>query len=328
MEKILIRIQSLFFNLLCICLLIVSGQSCNGDAKNVLSDYLIYPDVNEKKPQIPSPYTDIDGDEYVLAVTKLNKYAIIDVTLHNNHGICKQLVMDTTDFPNLIWTGLHSEEQLNQISTITGRSLEEITQLGQPKGLSYAGFMAEDETILSVIKADNQIVSQLRLTHPQLAKPLFHILNMMDADLALDRWNMARHRWDNICSFYYNNQKVNVEAFDTKGGQLSIFDDRIQGAFHVKLWRDLNDEELHYLGEVYHHLSAEEFDKFKTLLSTINMGEMQPQYIMRYGFYEGHTFWRTDPVTISYIFGLKTIQELDSIFSGKLDQILTNHFIE
>ena len=48
--------------------------------------------------------------------------------------------------------------------------------------------------------------------HPELAKPLFHVLNMMDMDLSLDRWNMAKHRWDNISSFYYNGTKVHTEA--------------------------------------------------------------------------------------------------------------------
>jgi hypothetical protein len=48
---------------------------------------------------------------------------------------------------------------------------------------------------------------------------------------------------------------------------------------------------------------------------------------MRYGFYEGHTFWRTDPIAISFIFGLKNLNELDEIFNGKLHTILTGHFM-
>ncbi len=49
---------------------------------------------------------------------------------------------------------------------------------------------------------------------------------------------------------------------------------------------------------------------------------MQPQYIMRYGFYEGHTFWRADPIAISFIFGFKSLEELDVIFEGKLFKTL------
>lgn len=291
-------------------------------------NYEIYPKVNDDKPNLPSPFINNEGKEFVVAVTKEKKYAIIPVTLSNDRNICQQLVVDTTDFPQLAQTGLHSEERLNEVKTITGRSVEQITQLGRPNVLSQAGFMAQDENIVSVIKADNRIVGKLGLTHPQLAKPLFHVLNMMDTDLSLNRWNMSKHRWENIQYFYYNNQKVFVEAEDTKGGQKSIFDDGIEGAFYIKLWRELNTQESHFLTEQYDHISPSEFDVLKTYLTVINTGEMEPQYIMRYGFYEGHTFWRTDPIAISFIFGLKSIYEIDTLFNGKLYEILTSHFTE
>lgn len=290
--------------------------------------YEIYPKVNDDKPNLPSPFINNEGREFVIAVTKEKKYAIIPVTLSNDLNICQQLAVDTADFPLLAQSGLHSEERLNEVKTITGRSVEQITQLGRPNGLSQAGFMAKDENIISVIKADNRIVGKLGLTHPQLAKPLFHVLNMMDTDLSLNRWNMSKHQWENIQYFYYNNQKVFVEAGDTKGGQKSIFDDGIEGAFHIKLWRELNTHESQFLTEQYDHLSPSEFNVLQTYLTVINTGEMEPQYIMRYGFYEGHTFWRTDPIAISFIFGLKSIYEIDRLFNGKLYEILTSHFTE
>jgi hypothetical protein len=64
------------------------------------------------------------------------------------------------------------------------------------------------------------------------------------------------------------------------------------------------------------------------LLSRFQTGEMQPQYIMRYGFYEGHTFWRTDPIAIAFIFGMRSLVEIETAFSGKLFEMLTEHFIE
>ncbi len=288
----------------------------------------IYPQVIDEKPNLHSPFISIDGEEYVVAVTKENKYAIIPVTLSNDSSICRQLIVDTLDFPILAQTGLHSERQLIGIKTITGRSVDEITALGRPNGLSQGGFMAEDENIISVLKADNQIVRELGLTHPQLAKPLFHVLNMMDADLELNRWNMAKHEWENIQYFYYSNQKVYVRAEDTKGGQQSIFDDQIEGAFFIQLWRELNENEKNYIEKKYAHLSQKEMESFKELMCHINTGEMEPQYIMRYGFYEGHTFWRADPIAISFIFGMKSIEELDRTFNGKLYEKLTVHFIE
>jgi hypothetical protein len=289
--------------------------------------YDVYPLTIEEKPDLPSPFRINNGEEYLLAVTKDDKYAIIRVTLSNDRGIGPQLIADNLDFPELAETGMHSEERLDNIKTITGRSIEEISELGRPNGLSQAGFMAHDENIISVIKGDNRLVSQLGFTHPQLAKPLFHILNMMDTDLNLNRWNMAKHRWENIQYFFYHDQKVFVEAEDTKGGQKSIFDDDIEGSFYIRIWRKFNSEEIEYLEQQYSHLSETNLNDFKNYLSVINTGEMEPQYIMRYGFYEGHTYWRTDPIAISFIFGLISLQELDKIFDNKLQQILTNHFL-
>jgi hypothetical protein len=290
--------------------------------------YNIYPEVNEARPNLSSPFLSAGNQEYVTAVTIENMYAIIPVTLSNDRDICQQLIVDTSDFPQLARTGLHSEKALNRVKIITGRTVEDITELGRPNGLSQDGFMAQDEDIISVIKADNRIVSQMGLTHPQLAKPLFHVLNMMDMDLSLDRWNMARHQWENIQYFFYNNQKVFVEVEDTKGGQKSIFDDSIEGGFHIKLWREFSEKELQLLSKHYQHLTPAEFARLKAHLSIINTGEMEPQYIMRYGFYEGHTFWRTDPIAISFIFGFKSLEELDEIFKGNLYEILTDHFTE
>ena len=290
--------------------------------------YKIYPAVNDSKPELPSPFRTKDNEEYVLASTKENKYAIVNVTLNNERSICKQLIVDSLDFPALAKTGLHSEQELENTKFITGRSLAEITHLGRPNGLSQGGFMAEDETILSVIQSDNQIVRELGLTHPQLAKPLFHILNLMDTDLSLNRWNMAKHHWENIKYIFYNGQKVFVDVEDTKGGQKSIFDDGIEGGFYIKIWRELSSEEQQFLQQNYGHLSAAEMERLKQLLSTMNTGEMEPQYIMRYGFYEGHTYWRTDPIAIAFIFGLKTLSEIEETYDGKLFEKLTTHFAE
>jgi hypothetical protein len=55
---------------------------------------------------------------------------------------------------------------------------------------------------------------------------------------------------------------------------------------------------------------------------------MVPYYIMRYGFYEGHTDYRTDPVAVSFIFGLKSLEEIESAFPGKIYEILMAHFTE
>lgn len=321
------KVNKLFLSFIFVFL---SVLSCKSQSRIIQFDtipYPIYPLMIEDKPDLPSPFATKKGIEYVVAVTNKNKYAIIDVTLSND-GLCPQLIIDSKDFPELAESGLHSEKRLNELTLITGRSLDEITELGRPNGLSQAGFMAQDETILSVLKGDNLLVSKLGFKHPELAKPLFHVLNMMQADLSLNRWNMAKHKWENIRYFYYNDHKVFVEAEDTKGGQKSIFNDNIEGGFFIKLWYEFDNDEILYLKQHYSHLLTEEFNDFKTKLSHLNTGEMQPQYIMRYGFYEGHTFWRTDPIAISFIFGLKSLQELSKLFDFKLNDILSANYTE
>ena len=290
--------------------------------------YKSYPELNEAKPDLPSPFRDKAMKEYVVAVNIDGLYAIMPVSLHDERGICSpQLYIDSVDFPSLFRTGIHDDRELLSLRSITSWSLDTITRLGRPGALSQAGFMAADENVLSVLRADNNIVKDLGLDHRHLAKPLFHVLNMMDEDLRINRWNMARHRWDHIKHFYYNRQMVMVEAYDTKGGQRSIFNDGIDGAFHIKLWREISQPELSFLKNKYSSLSEEQFDTMIEKLSFLNVGEMQPQYIMRYGFYEGHTFWRADPIAITFIFGLRSIEEIERSLNGRLFDYLVNHFV-
>lgn len=286
----------------------------------------LYPDVNDEKPDLPSPFMDQTGETYVIAVTNESQYAIMPVTLRNEGRIGRQLVVDTADFPVLARTGLHDDRTLYKTKSITGRTVEEINELAWPNGLSQSGFLAADEDIISVLRDDNYIVQKLQLTHPQLAAPLFHVLNMMDEDLDLDRWNMTKHRWEHIRSFFYNGRQVFVEAEDTKGGQRSIFNDGIEGGFYIQLRREPTEAETQFLKEKYDRLAAPEFDQLLNKLSAFNTGEMQPQYIMRYGFYEGHTYWRTDPIAIAFIFGLKSLEEIENAFPSMLYDMLHLHF--
>lgn len=318
-----------YFLLLSVCFLsVLGGRAQNGLPVVDGIPYAVYPAVLDERPGLPSPFLGPEGQEYVVAVTKASQYAIIPVTLTNAGGICLQLVVDTVDFPDLARAGLHDAKVLDRLRTITGWTLDTITQLGRPGNLSQGGFLAADETILSVIKGDDRLVRKMGLTHPKLAKPLFHVLNMMDADLSLERWNMAKHQWDHFRYFYYNGKKVWVTAEDTKGGQQSIFNDGISGGFYIRLWREFDTGELRYLEDKYGHLERKAREEMQASLSLIHTGEMQPQYIMRYGFYEGHTYWRTDPLAIAFIFGLKSLEELDQLFSGELDQVLLAHFIK
>jgi hypothetical protein len=294
--------------------------------------YPLYPQTLDTRPDIPSPYTTEYGTEIVTAFTKDKKYALIPVTVENGEpldyktsqwGKGRQLEVDAGDFPTLAGTGLHSEMELNQTKTITGRSIVEITELGRPGRLSGAGFMSLDEDIVSVLKGDNRLVRRLGLTHPQMARPLFHIWNMILKDFELKR--LGRF-WEHIEYILYNGRKVFIKAEGTKGWQESLFDDEILGMYQFEMWREPNQDEKAFLREKYSNLSQEQMTELIKKLSYIHTGEMVPYYIMRYGFYEGHTDYRADPITIAWLFAQKSLEEIEAAFEGKLYEALTQHF--
>ncbi len=49
---------------------------------------------------------------------------------------------------------------------------------------------------------------------------------------------------------------------------------------------------------------------------------------MRYGFYEGHTSYRADPVAITFIFGIKSILQIEEAFKGDWTKWISSGFEE
>jgi len=119
---------------------------------------------------------------------------------------------------------------------------------------------------------------------------------------------------------------VFVKAEGTKGWQESLFEDEILGKFQIEIWREPNQEEKAFLHEKYPDLTNDRMAAMLKKLSRIYTGEMLPYYIMRYGFYEGHTDYRADPVAIAWIFGLKSLKQIEAAFPGRLEEVLTQHF--
>ncbi|MBN1561191.1 hypothetical protein JW998_13135 [candidate division KSB1 bacterium] len=333
------KLRGHVFETLFICLFVSTPHPLPAQAIEPLQisynekTYPLYPGTLDEIPNIPSPTTQ-DGVDILLACTKDDRYALIPVTvengapLHYSHrvksvfGKDRQLEVDSGDFPTLARTGRHADEELEK-EMITGFPVSLITYIGRPGRFSGAGFMAEDEDIISVLKADNRLVEKMGLTHAQTAKPLFHVWNVILKEIELGKW--ARY-WDNIGHFYYNGREVTLKAHGTKGWQISIFQDEIQGSFDMEISSVLTSEEKALLKQRYPHLSADQLIELEQKLSAIHFSEMAPYYIMRYGFYEGHTAYRSDPIAIAFIFGLKSLAEIDDIFQGKLDRVLTSHF--
>jgi hypothetical protein len=298
--------------------------------------YQLYPYTYLLRPDIGSPSMMNDSVEVLLAVTKAGHYGLVPVTMENGKpllysykigtlmGKDQQMQVDQGDFPALAATGLHSEDQLDRKEIITGIPVSVINCTGKPDAYSRAGFMAEDEDIISILKGDNRLVKALGLTHPQLARPLFHVWNLILKEVELGNWGRF---YDNIKHIYYNGNRLNLEASGSKGWQISIFFDEIQGRHNIHIDRDLTSEEEKYFEEKYSHLNATELADLKHKISSLDFSEMLPYYIMRYGFYEGHTSYRCDPVAITFIFGLKSLEEIDKIFRGELHTTLMNHYV-
>jgi len=302
-----------------------------------LDTLTLYPETLDAPPEIPSPARTSDGVEILTVCLKDNKYALLPVTVENGspllysrrikslYGKDRQLDVDSGDFPTLARTGLHSHRELDGTKMITGVRVPVITYIGRPGRFSEAGFMAADEEIITVLKNDNRLVKKLDLTHPQLARPLFHVWNILLSEIKLGKW--GRH-WDNIESFDYRGRKVFLEARGTKGWQVSIFQDEIQGRFDIAIRTELSRAEKDFLKTSYSHLSPQQLEELEEKISLIQFSEMAPYYIMRYGFYEGHTAYRTDPIAIAFLFGLKPLEEIENSFPGELKRILFSHFTD
>jgi hypothetical protein len=315
-----------------ILFLLPSGNTADGQAFS----YKLYPHLYETMPKIGSPYIIMDTIETILVLTKNKQYGIVPVTtekgapllysyrLGTHMGKDNQLHINSGDFPSLATSGLHSEEQLDKKEMITGIPINIINCTAKPNGYSISGFIADDEDIISVLKGDNRLVRKLGLTHRDLAKPLFHIWNLILKEEELGNW--ARF-YDNIRAIYYNGNELNFRASCSKGWQMSIFFDEIQGRYNIHIDRKLTVLEDAYLNEKYANLNSDDMAKLKHKLLNLDFSEMLPYYIMRYGFYEGHTDYRCDPVAIAFIFGLKNIEEIDNEFEGSLFNILTDNFI-
>ncbi len=291
--------------------------------------YPLYPELLAKAPPIPSPFVTPDGREIVTCFTLDGRYFLVPVTVENGepldyasghwYGKGRQLEVDTLDFPTLARTGLHSKAELDTIRTITTVPTSEITRIGRPRMSSTAGFMSHDEDIASVLKGDNELVRQLGLTHPQCARPLFHVFNVIQAV----RRDSER---GNVGGTLYNDGEIHLHFSGSKGWQESIFDDEILGYWQIEIRRPLEQDERDFLSRRYANLATHEMASVVEKLSRITTGEMVPYYIMRYGFYEGHTSYRADPIAIARIFGLRSLAQIESAFQGRLPAVLTDTF--
>ncbi len=295
--------------------------------------YRFFPETTKKRPDLPSPLVLDDGRQIVTCFTIDKQYTLIDVTIANDDslnyqknlwlGKGRQKSVDGIDFPTLARTGLHSEQELDQTRTITGKSIQEINDIARPEQYSGMGFISFDEDILSVLKGDNRLVAKADFTHPQIVEPLFHVWNVIQAAARQNKKMPVADAIEGIC---YNDQKIYLQVWGALGWQESIFNDEILGYWEIEVWRDLSDKEKSFIEKTYADLDERQMESLLHNLSYIHTGEMVPFYIMRYGFYEGHTGYRADPISILSVFGLKSIQDLHESMNNDLYKALNTHF--
>lgn len=299
-------------------------------------NFKFFPDYYSIEPSISSPLITGANRELVLLEMNNNRYSWIDATVENGapfdykksqYGKGNQLLADAEDFAGLARKGIHSELDLRNTKIITGRSVSQITIDGRPGGSSGVGFIAEDETIMFVIHADNQTLRKLHLKHPDIARPLFHLWNITREIERFSPDPVKGEQFEPV-ALIYNGNRVMIRITGSRGWQESIFNDEILGSGHIEIWRELNARELEFLKENYAHLSDDQFEKLVKMISYIHTGEMVFFYINRYGFYEGHTEYRVDPVSAVLIYGLKSLEDVHRVCGNDLYRYYTTHFTQ
>ncbi|MCK4890156.1 MAG: hypothetical protein KAS21_05175 [Candidatus Aminicenantes bacterium] len=304
--------------ILLICILLLFSSTAGSQP-----DFELYPHVYKSRPDLPSPYITSDGRE-LITIKTLQGFLLVPVTQENGEiyscmyylsGKGKQLYVGNRDFLSLGKSGLHSDAELDKKIYITGRKIELINYLARPGGFSRSGFIGGNENIISVLKNDNRIVKLLGLKHNDLAKPLFHVWNSI-----LGKYLSKRSV--NNAIIFYNDHKIVINAEAGKGYQESIFHDEVEGKWNIHIKKELKESELKILNKIFPLLSKEKMSKFITRLTGIQISEMNPFYIMRYGFYEGHTDFRADPVAITLIFGLRSLKDIINILGKDLYKIM------
>jgi hypothetical protein len=174
-----------------------------------------------------------------------------------------------TEGPNsagFIIGGVNTNEIISNLTELTGVPISEIEHSARPRSGSMAGFIGKNEQFLDVLKADNTFVISRGFTHQQLAEPLFYAMNLV---------NLTEGGED--FEFRYRGTLYRVNYAGSRGIQETIFNDDAEASRDYTVVNTENG-------------------------ALVNFSAMVPEYIWRYGFYEGNTEYRVDPARIVDVF--------------------------
>ncbi len=189
---------------------------------------------------------------------------------------------------------LKDKAQIETLTSINGISINEIENRARPGGLSYAGFIGENENFKEVLKKDWETVEKLNVTHLELAD---HLANIISIAKSADR-SSKRGIFDPIVIEYRTQdlkgntissdapQKLEVLLLQTKGAQEDLFGPNDDSQREVNTPKRWNEE-----------------DSVKNMVNGVelflNSGILS--YIREFGFYEGggkQNRYRVDPMQV------------------------------
>jgi len=160
--------------------------------------------------------------------------------------------------------GRNETELIKELTEINGQPVEKLESRMRPMRDSMAGFLGENESLLYIMASDNDFVLSQKLTHQDLAAPLFYA---------------REHYFKGFgTQFSLGGRKFRVEMDTFRGMQFSPFEDETGTASDMTIT----------------NLDTGVSLKCSCLL---------PDMIQRYGFYEGkQTPYRLEPTSILEVF--------------------------
>lgn len=158
--------------------------------------------------------------------------------------------------------GKNSSELIKSLTEINGISISDLERSMRPEGLSDAGFLGKDESLLDVMAADNDWVLGVGLTHQELGR---HLYTFYQISLAAAE------------------QRKESEVFTYRGVRFTTV---------VKSMDGFQDSPFKDGTRTNSDVFVKNVDNGKALA----FSPLVPLMVERYGFYEGHgTSYRVDP---------------------------------
>jgi len=84
-----------------------------------------------------------------------------------------------------------------------------------------------------VLHGDNELVRRLGLKHPDLARPLFHVWNLLLREFELESWAVQ----DDVGSFWYHRRRFTFGHSGPKVSRKPSSTTRSRARFDIELWR-------------------------------------------------------------------------------------------